>query len=166
MGISETILAAGIGGTATIMAAMFQLYTALRVKSKTDSRPKKTSLPRSYAAIASLMIASAAGGYVFAEYRQQHAIEDARAMHEELRGMRDEINAQLQALKQTAEHLARERSAGDEAPADAETVVLARGPVDRACNETNSDASTCGDAREPAPAIEPAAAAVAVDGAL
>jgi len=32
MGIPETILAAGIGGAATVMAAMFQLYTALRVK--------------------------------------------------------------------------------------------------------------------------------------
>ncbi len=138
MGIPETILAAGIGGAATVTAAMFQLYTALRVKTKPDSRPKKTSMLRSYAAIAALMIASAAGGYVFAEFRQQQAIEDARATHEELRGMRDEINAQLQALKQTAEHLARERGAGDEPAADAETVVLARGPVDRACNETSA----------------------------
>ncbi len=168
MGISETILAAGIGGAATIMAAMFQLYTALRVKSKTDSRPKKTSMLRSYAAIASLMIASAAGGYVFAEFRQQQAIEDARAMHEDLRGMRDEINAQLQALKQTAEHLAHEQRPGDGPPADAdaETVVLARGPVDRACNETGGDASACGDAREPASPVEPAATPVAAEGAL
>jgi len=79
------------------MAAVFQLYTALRVKSKTDSRPKKTSVLRSYAAIAALMIASAAGGYVFAEFRQQQAIEDARAMHEDLRSMRDEINARAAA---------------------------------------------------------------------
>ena len=167
MGVSETILAAGIGGAATIMAALFQLYTALRVKTKTDSRPKKTSMLRSYAAIAALMTASAAGGYVFAEFRQQQVIEDARAMHEELRGMRDEINAQLQALKQTAEHLTRERAAGDSPPADAdaETVVLARGPVDRACNETGSDASACGDAREPASPVEPAAAPIAADAA-
>ena len=53
MGISETILAAGIGGAATIMAALFQLYTALRVKPKTDARSKKTSTLRSYTAIAS-----------------------------------------------------------------------------------------------------------------
>ncbi len=138
------------------MAAVFQLYTALRVKPKTDSRPKKTSVLRSYVAIAVLMIASAAGGYLFAEFRQQQAIEDARAMHEELRGMRDEINAQLQALKQTAEHLARERGAGDEPAADAETLVLARGPVDRACNETGSDAAACDALREPE--AEPAAA--------
>jgi len=164
MGISETILAAGIGGAATIMAAFFHLYTALRVKPKTDARPKKTSMLRSYVAIATLMTASAAGGYLFAEFRQQHAIEDARAMHEELRGMRDEINAQLQALKQTAEHSARERGAGDDPAADAETMVLARGPVDRACNETGSDASACDAVPEPAaktPAGTPVAAASA-----
>ena len=162
MGISETILAAGIGGAATLTAAVFQLYTALRVKPKTDSRSKKTSMLRSYAAIGALMIASAAGGYVFAEFRQQQASEDARATHEELRGMRDEINAQLQALKQTAEHLARERGDGDEFPADAEAMVLASGPVDRACNETGSDTSAC-DA-VPSPVVEtPASAPVAVD---
>ncbi len=155
MGIPETILAAGIGGAATITAAVFQLYTALRVKTKPDSRPKKTSMLRSYVAIAVLMIASAAGGYVFAEFRQQQAIEDTRAMREELRGMRDEINAELQALKQTAEHLARERGADNEPAADAESLVLARGPVDRACSETGSDASVCDSLR--GPAAEPAA---------
>ena len=164
MGIPETILAAGIGGAATVMAAIFQLYTALRVKTKPDSRPKKTSMLRSYAAIAALMVASAAGGYLFAGFRQQQAIEDARAMHEELRGMRDEINAQLQALKQTTEHLTRERGAGDEPRADAdETVVLARGPADRACTETGSDASACDPAHEPASATStPVAAAGAL----
>jgi hypothetical protein len=163
MGISETILAAGIGGAATITAALFQLYTVLRVKPKTDSRPKKTSMLRSYLAIAVLMIASAAGGYVFAELRQQQAIADARATHEELRGMRDEINAELRALKQTAEHLARERGAGDTTPADAEAMVLARGPVDRACNETGSDTSACDAVPEPA-AAAPASTPVTADG--
>jgi cytochrome P450 len=164
MGISETILAAGIGGAATITAALFQLYTALRVKPKTDARPKKTSMLRSYVAIAVLMVASAAGGYVFAELRQQQAIADARATHEELRGMRDEINAELRALQQTAEHLARERRADDEPDADAETLVLARGPVDRACSEAGSDVSACDAIREAAPAT-PADPPVAADGA-
>jgi hypothetical protein len=164
MGISETILAAGIGGAATITAAVFQLYTALRVKPKSDSRPKKTNMLRSYVAIAALMIASAAGGYLFAEFRQQQAIEDARAMHEELRGMRDEINAQLQALKQTAERLAQERGASDEPPADAEAMVLARGPVDRACDGTSSDAPVCGAIGEPAPTTAPAVTPLVKDG--
>jgi hypothetical protein len=161
MGIPETILAAGIGGAATITAAIFQLYTALRVKTKPDSRPKKTSMLRSYAAIAALMIASAAGGYMLAQFRQQQALEDTRAMHDEIRGMRDEINAELQALKQTTEHLARDH-AGDELSADVETTVLARGPVDRACNETGSDAYAC----EPSPPKAPGETPLAAESAL
>lgn len=162
MGIPETILAASIGGAATVMAALFQLYTALRVKTKADSRPKKTNVLRSYAAIAALMIASAAGGYVFAGFRQQQALEDTRAMHDEIRGMRDEINAELQALKQTTEHLTREHAPGDGLPADVETVVLARGPVDRACNESGSDTSAC----DAAPPAAPTGTPHAAEGAL
>jgi len=165
MGISETILAAGIGGAATIMAALFQLYTALRVKPKTDSRSKKASTLRSYAAIAALMTASAAGGYLFAEFRQQRTLEDARAMHEEIRGMREEINAQLQALKRPAARPSQERSAGDDPPADAETMVLARGPVDRACNESDGEAAACDGLSAPAAAAQ-ALAPVAEGGAL
>ncbi|HVY82886.1 MAG TPA: hypothetical protein VG994_17990, partial [Steroidobacteraceae bacterium] len=129
-------MAAGIGGAATVTAALFQLYTALRVRSKADSRPKKASLLRSSVAIAALMIASATGGYALSEYRQQQVIDDTRAMHDELRGMRDEINAKLLALAQTTEHLAHERTAGAGSPADTETLVLARGPLDRACEAT------------------------------
>jgi hypothetical protein len=166
MGISETVLAAGIGGAATITAAVFQLYTALRVKNKPDQRPKKGNLLRSYVAIAALMFASAASGYLFAEFRQQQVIDDARAMHEELRGMRDEINAQLQALKQTAEHLAHDR--GEEPGTDAEALVLARGPTDRACEDASGDAGpACEAAHAAAPAPEePAAAPITEGGAL
>ena len=128
------------------------------------SKARKSSLtsggPIVVTAFRALM--SAAGGYVFAEFRQQQAIEDARAMHEELRGMRDEINAQLQALKQTAERLARERGASDELPADAEAMVLASGPVDRACNETGSDPDACVAVSAPAAEI-PVGAPVASD---
>ncbi|MEO8464544.1 MAG: hypothetical protein ABI640_04330 [Gammaproteobacteria bacterium] len=78
---------------------------------------------RSYAALSALMIASAAGGYLFAEFRQQQTIEDARAMHEEIRGMRDEINAQLQALKQTAEHMTRRVRVRRRIPARSSTLL-------------------------------------------
>jgi len=166
MGISETILAAGIGGAATIMAALFQLYTALRVKTKTDSRPKKSTVVRSYTAIAALMIASAASGYLVAEFRQQQAIADAHAMHEEIRGMRDEINTRLEALKHTAEQLTRERSAGDEPSIDAEALVLVRGPVDRACNDTSGDTSACDAVSAPATAGSVGPPVVAAEGAL
>ena len=123
MGISETILAAGIGGAATVTAALFQLYTGMRVKAKAEQRPKKASMLRSSVAIAALMIASAAGGYVYAGFRQQQLIDDARAMHDELRGMRDEINAKLLVLAQTTEHLARERGAENEPAPDVETTA-------------------------------------------
>lgn len=167
MGISETVLAAGIGGAATITAALFQLYTALRIKNKPDQRPKKTSMLRSYVAIAALMFASAASGYLFAEFRQQQAIEDARAMHDELRGMRDEINAQLEALKQTADHLANERGASGEPGADdAEAVVLARGPTDRACEDSAGDATPACDAGDKTAPEPPAASPVVEGGAL
>jgi hypothetical protein len=134
------------------------------VKPKADARPKKVSLLRSWAAIGALMIASAGGGYMFAEYRQQQALEDARAMHDELRGMRDEINAKLLALAQTTEHLAHDRAADGESPADIESTVLARGPVDRACEETGS-ASPCDAAPQSTPTT-PAVAASAGDGGL
>jgi len=103
MGISETILAAGIGGAATVVAGLFQLYSVLRMKSKADSRPKKTKMMRSMFSIVALMATSAVGGYLFAEYRQQRALDEMHTMRDELRGMRDELNARLQTLE-IAEH--------------------------------------------------------------
>ena len=165
MGIPETILAAGIGGAATITAAVFQLYTALRVKTKPDPRQKRASMLRSSISMAALVAASFAGGYLYAEFRQQQAIEDTRAMRDDLRGMRDEINAQLQALAQTAAHLERERRGENELPADAEALVLARGPADRACEDTTSGdrPSTC-DAAAPPSQVGPVATPLASDG--
>ena len=162
MGIPETILAAGIGGAATVTAALFQLYTTLKVKTKADARPKKANMLRSSFAIAALMIASAAGGYLFAELRQQQVIDDARATRDELRGMRDEMNAQLQALALAAEHLARERGAVTEPAADSESLVLARGAVDRACEDLSGDRPA---ACETTPVqATPTASPVAADG--
>ena len=139
MTISETILAAGIGGAATITAGLFQLYSVLRVKTKADQRPKRTRMMRSMISIAALMATSAAGGYLFAEYRQQRALDDMRAMHEELRAMRDELNARLQTLTQTAERVApqpgvAEPPAAVEAPAAIETPA----PTQLALSEATS----------------------------
>jgi hypothetical protein len=160
MDVSETIVAAGIGGAATVTAALFQLYTALRVKTKADSRPKKQNLLKSAVAIAALMGASAAGGYLFAEFREGRSLEDARAMHNELRGMRDELNAKLQALAERTERAAQQREPG-ETPADIETALLTDGAVDRACYASGGDlAGACGaqaDAAPPTPAVTQAA---------
>ena len=127
MGISETILAAGIGGAATVVAGLFQLYSALRVKGKADSRPKRTRMARSMISIAALMATSAAGGYLFAEYRQQRGLDEMHTLREELRGMRDELNAKLQALE-TAEHLAPEHGVV-EPPAGIEASATTEAPV-------------------------------------
>ena len=165
MGIPETIVAAGIGGAATVTAALFQLYTALRVKTKADARPKKSSLLRSSLAIAALMVASAVGGYACSEYLHQQTLEDTRAMRDEMRGMREELNAKLQALAQTAEHLAHERGGSAEPAADTETMVLARGPVDRACADPAGDQAAAGaDAQAPATQGPPTLAPVQLGG--
>ena len=140
MGIPETIVAAGIAGAATVTAALFQLYTALRVKS--GQSPKRTSLLRSSFATTTLIIASAGGGYVYAEFRQQQALEDARAVHDELRAMRDEINAQLLVLAQTTGRLARDRDADGHPRIDIEDPALAPGPADDECDETSGDGQT------------------------
>jgi len=153
MDISEPIVAAGIGGAATVTAALFQLYTALRIKTKPDSRRRKASMLRSSIAIAALIIASAAGGYMFAEFRQQQIVADARAMHDELRGMREDINAKLLALEQKTEHLTHEHGSGDDALTDVEATVLARGPVDRACDAASSDRATACEAVSEAAAV-------------
>jgi len=139
MGIPETIVAAGIAGTATVTAALFQLYTALRVKS--GQSPRRTSLIRSSFTTTALMIASAAGGYVYAEFRQQQALEGERAVHDELRAMRDEINAQLLVLAQTTGRLARDRDADSDGHVD-EVPALGSGPADDECDAASGDDQT------------------------
>lgn len=166
MGIPETIIAAGIGGAATVTAALFHLYSALRVTTKTGQSPKRPGLLRSSLVIAPLMIASAAGGYVFAEFRQQRALDDTRAVHDELRAMRDEISAQLLVLAQTTEHLARDRAGHDERRAETASPVLASAPADPLCDETSGGQPTvCEAAAPPAPAT-PAVVPLADDGLL
>ena len=148
MDVSETIVAAGIGGAATVTAALFQLYTAMRVKS--GQTPKKTSLLRvSVTTTALMMVASAAGGYLYAELRQQQALDDARAMHDELRTMRDEINAQLLVLAQTTGRLVQDRRADGDAHDDAGLPSLASRPGESGCDESSGDATTPCVATEP-----------------
>ena len=138
MGVSESIIAASIGATATLSAAVFQLYTAHRLKAKNDQRRRRSTTLRSAAAILALMAVSALGGYFFAEFRLQHAIDDVRSVHEELRGMRDEVNAELQSLAKTTEHLTPARGADGEPTTDVEATLLTAGCEDQACDETRA----------------------------
>lgn len=90
MGLSETILAAMIGALATVTTALFQLYTGFKQSrgKSVDVRPKKGSTMRSVLAVLALMVASAAGGFLYSEFIKQRAAEDMRAMRNELQEMR------------------------------------------------------------------------------
>lgn len=91
MGLSETILAAMIGAIATVSAALFQLVMAWRSRSKVDTRPKKGTTLRSVVSILALMVASAAGGFLYSEFLKQRNAEDMRAMRDELKELRSFI---------------------------------------------------------------------------
>jgi hypothetical protein len=91
MGLSETILAAMIGAIATVSAALFQLFMAWRSRSKVDTRPKKGTTARSVLSILALMVASAAGGFLYSEFLKQRNAEDMRAMRDELKDLRSLI---------------------------------------------------------------------------
>lgn len=134
MGISETIIAAAIGALATITTALFQLFSALRTKSKVELRPKKGRTARSVVAIAALMIASAVGGYLVSEFRQERAADDMRAM-------REELGAKLQTLTQTTERLASTRVMEAPPPNVVEATLFARGCQGGACSEAVGERS-------------------------
>jgi hypothetical protein len=88
MGLSETILAAMIGAVATVSGALFQLFMAWRSRSKVDTRAKKGTTARSLLSILALMVASAAGGFLYSEFLKQRSAEDMRAMRDELKDLR------------------------------------------------------------------------------
>ncbi|HYM35374.1 MAG TPA: hypothetical protein VET48_08265 [Steroidobacteraceae bacterium] len=125
MQFSETVVAAIIGAAATLSAALFQLFMALKQRGKFDARPSKRGIGvRAVISIIALMIASGVGGYLYAELRQQAASED-------IHNMRDEINAKLQLLAATTERLAahenatQSKSATTEVAHSVESVVFA-----------------------------------------
>jgi hypothetical protein len=109
MGLSETIMAAMIGALATVTTALFQLYTGFKAsrKSSVDSRPKKGSSPlRSVLAVLALMVASAAGGFLYSEFMKQRSAEDMRAMRNELQEMRALIASGRDVVKAQAQEAA------------------------------------------------------------
>jgi hypothetical protein len=95
VGISETIAAAMIGAIATVTTALFQLFMALRNKSKPDSRPKRGMTLRSILAVLALMVASAAGGFLYSEFMKQRSAEDMRAMRAELKALKDDLTGKM-----------------------------------------------------------------------
>lgn len=89
MGLSETILAAMIGAIATVTTALFQIFTAFKARGKVDTKPKRGTTLRSILAVLALMVASAAGGFLYSQLLQERKGEDIRAMRQELRELRD-----------------------------------------------------------------------------
>src|SRR5512138_3276657 len=98
MGVSETIVAAMIGAMATVTTALFQLFGAIRGRSKADnSKPKRGMTLRSVLAMFALMVASAAGGFLYSELLKQRHSEDIRAMRQELKDLKSELKQELAA---------------------------------------------------------------------
>ena len=89
MGLSETIVAAMIGAIATVSTALFQIFTALRNRNKVEVKPRRGSAMRSVLAVLALMVASAAGGFLYSELLRQRGGEEIRAMRQELRELHD-----------------------------------------------------------------------------
>lgn len=89
MGLSETIVAAMIGALATVTTALFQIFTAFKGRGTADVKPKRGSALRSVLAVLALMVASAAGGFLYSELLRQQSGEEIRAMRHELRELRD-----------------------------------------------------------------------------
>lgn len=121
MGVSETIIAASIGATATVMTALFQLFGAIRNSGRSSAPPKRGSTLRSIVAVLALMIASGVGGYMLSELRQERTSQD-------LRSIRDELSAQLQMVEANTARLA----AREAAPAATSgAVASAHQPIER-----------------------------------
>jgi len=102
MGLSENILAAMIGATATCLTAVFQLFLAFRSRSKAETRPKRSSGVRSLLSVVAIIMASAVAGFGYSELRAERAREDTRSLREELAQQRQALGlytAQLEQLR-------------------------------------------------------------------
>jgi hypothetical protein len=89
MGLSETILAAMIGAVATITTALFQIFSSIRNRNKIDVKPRRGTATRSVLAVLALMIASAAGGFLYSELLKQRDGQELREMRAELRELKE-----------------------------------------------------------------------------
>jgi hypothetical protein len=83
VGFSETVLAAMIGATATIGAAIFQLVLHWR-KQSGDRRATAKGGFRSLMWMLTLMLASAVGGFAYSEYLSQERRDETHQLREQL----------------------------------------------------------------------------------
>src|SRR5262245_14090147 len=78
-----------IGATATVGKELFQFMTSFKARGKPDVKPKRGTTARSIFAVVALMVASAAGGFLYSQLLREREGEDIRAMRQELRELRD-----------------------------------------------------------------------------
>jgi hypothetical protein len=161
VGISETIVAAMIGAIATVTTALFQLYAALRTKVKSDVRQRSGSMRRSVLAILALMVASAAGGFLYSEFMKQRANEDVRAMRQELKDLK-ELTARFAEESRRAARVDEPLAQGE---ADAR-LIPAGVESDRASVESIVYVPACRRADAQTPCTEADAQRVALCGAI
>ena len=83
MGISETVIAAMIGASATVSAAVFQLVIHWR-KQSGDRRAAVKGGFRSLLWMLTLMFASAVGGFAYSEYLSQERRDETHQLREQL----------------------------------------------------------------------------------
>jgi hypothetical protein len=131
VGLSETIVAAIIGASATVSAAGFQWMRAARAPSA--AKPRRSAL-RAALSLVALVVASAFGGFAWSELRAQGA-------REEIARLRAEMNDQMQALVTANERLAATRAAHPEIMASEALVQLA--PCARSLAEGAGPAPLC-----------------------
>jgi hypothetical protein len=127
MGLSETIAAAMIGAVATVTTALFQIFTAFKARGRIDVKPRKGSTMRSVLAVMALMIASAAGGFLYSELLRQRGTEDIRAMRQELRELRDltAANVRERGRQEISVHDQVMPEAAESEPAQESTIIPA-----------------------------------------
>jgi hypothetical protein len=109
VGLSETILAAAIGGIATIGTALVQLIITWK-KQSGDRRTTKGGF-RSLLWVLALLLASGVSGYAYSEYRNQERRDDERVL-------RQELQQQLQTLAASAARLEQVRFTAEAAAED------------------------------------------------
>jgi hypothetical protein len=98
VGISETVLAAVIGASATMVTAMFHLISSFKSQG-TDRRTKGGGI-KSLLWMLALMLASAVGGFAYAEFRSQETRDETHALRMELRQQLQTIIATTTRIEQ------------------------------------------------------------------
>lgn len=117
MGLSETIVAAMIGAVATVTTALFQIFTAFRARGKVDVKPRRSNTLRSILAVLALMVASAAGGFLYSELLKQRNTQDMAALRQELRELKELTASNMRRVESPAPSTAVSMTIADTAPA-------------------------------------------------